>query len=86
MRYYKLIEDGYIIAIGTGAGGTEITNEEYENILTVIRSQPAPSDGKGYKLTESLEWEEYELPIVDVDEDPELTDEEALDIILGGAI
>lgn len=28
MRYYKITENGYILGIGTGAGGTEITQED----------------------------------------------------------
>ena len=40
MRYYKLIEDGYLIAIGTGVGGVEISEEEYSSHLTHIRTCP----------------------------------------------
>lgn len=39
MRYYKLIENDKLIAIGTGLGGTEITKEEYESLLTEIRTK-----------------------------------------------
>lgn len=84
MRYYKRVENDYITVVGTGHGGTEITVDEYSTILKTIQDRPTPPDGKDYRLTESLEWEEYDLPIVEVDEDPELTDEEALNIILGG--
>lgn len=69
MKYYKYIKDGCIIGIGTGIGDIEITEEEYTNILNIVRSQPTPHMGKGYKLTESLEWEEYELPIDEVSEE-----------------
>lgn len=39
MRYYKLIENNKLIAIGTGLGGTEITKEEYESLLAEIRAK-----------------------------------------------
>ena len=44
MRYYKLIENDKPIAIGTGLGGTEITKEEYENLLAEIREKAALVD------------------------------------------
>lgn len=62
--------------------GTAITAEEYANILAMLRNPPAAPGGFAYRLTESLEWELYELP--PADPDPELSAEEALDIILGG--
>ena len=63
-RYYIMYDDSnsYIIAIGTGYGGTEITEDEYNSLLTLIRNRPTPPSGKDYKLTTSLEWEEYDLP------------------------
>lgn len=39
MRYYKLIENNYILAIGTGPGGVEITEAEYNALLTEIREK-----------------------------------------------
>ena len=33
MRYYKLVENDTLIAIGTGNGGTEITDEEYNSLV-----------------------------------------------------
>ena len=39
MRYYKFIENNTLVAIGTGYGGTEITEEEYNAILTEIRTK-----------------------------------------------
>ena len=81
MRYYKVISDGYILAIGTGNGGEEITETEYSEILSIIQSRP--NDGFGYRLKTDLTWERYELPAV---EDEELTGEEAFEILLGGAV
>lgn len=40
MRYYaQYSEDGKMIAIGTGLGGTEITEAEYNTLLSEIRSK-----------------------------------------------
>ena len=62
--------------------GKAITAEEYAAILAMLRNPPEAPDGFAYRLTETLEWELYELP--PADPDPELSDQEALDIILGG--
>lgn len=81
MNCGKYVSDGYIIGISTN-GGQPITEAEYTNILYMLRNAPTAPDGYGYKLTESLQWELYELPPEDLD--PELSAEEALGIILGG--
>jgi len=67
MRYYKNIEDTYILAIGTGAGGEEITQEEYENILSVIRNRPTAETGYAYRLRTDLTWELAEAPVTEDD-------------------
>lgn len=85
MRYYKQISDNYILAIGTGYGGKEISEQEYNEIMSVIRSCPN-EDGKGYRLRTDLTWEEYALPPVVLSDDDELSTDEAMDILLGGAI
>lgn len=42
MRYYAQYNDnGKLIAIGTGYGGTEITESEYNALLTEIREKSA---------------------------------------------
>lgn len=63
---------------------TEITAEQYTKIMSMLRNRPTAPDGYGYRLTESLEWKLYELPPVEVEEDPELSDSEALEIIVNG--
>lgn len=68
MRYYKIIENGYLVGIGTGAGGIEITEKEYNSILAHIQSCPIAEEGYGYRLKEDLTWELYELPIVPEEE------------------
>ena len=75
MRYYKTIDNGYILSVGTGNSGVEITESEYSEILSVIRSKPTAREGFDYRLKTDMTWEEYELPPIE----PEpLTDEEAL--------
>lgn len=83
MRYNKIIDNGYIISVGTGNGGTEITEQEYAEILATIRNKPTARDGYGYRLKTDLTWELAELPPVEPDVD-DLTADEALNIILGG--
>lgn len=84
MRYCKTIEDGYLTAIGTGPGGEEITQEEYDHILAIIRSCPAAEAGYMYRLKANLTWEL--VPAPQEVADPEISDSEALDIILGGEV
>lgn len=64
--------------------GKEITAAEYKNILSIIRNKPTAPDGYGYRVNDELEWELYELPTED--DDPEISEAEALEIILGGAV
>lgn len=85
MRHYKQISDDCIAAIGTGPGGVEITESEYNEIMAVIQNRPQ-ADGKGYRLKTDLTWEEYDLPPEpEPSDEDELSDAEALDILLGGA-
>ena len=45
MRYYAQYDDsGTLIAIGTGYGGTEITESEYNTLLSEIREKSALVD------------------------------------------
>ena len=84
MRYYKIITDGYLVAVGSGSGGTEITEAEYAELLNIIRSKPVATEGYDYRLKSNLTWELYELPPMPI-EDEEISDTEALNIITGGA-
>lgn len=76
MRYYRNDKDGYLLSIGTGNSGTEITSEQYAEIRGVIANKP---DGD-YLLTSSLEWEPYTPEPAE----PDPTSEELLSILLGG--
>lgn len=61
--------------------GKEITAEEYEKIKEMVKNHPEAPDGYAYNLNERLEWELVELPVSD-----EITDTEALEILLGGGV
>lgn len=95
MKYYAQYDNGKLIAIGTDCGGTEISEKEYNNLLSEIHSKAT--------LTEQLysgdidiedvpeEWRAEIQERVDVrvsicgPVDPdEISDSEALAIILGG--
>ena len=85
MRYYKQLSDNYILAIGTGDGGEEITEQDYNEIMSVIQSCPNEK-GKGYRLKTDMTWEEYDLPpMPEPSDDDEISTDEALNILLGGA-
>ena len=85
MQYNKQTSNNYILAIGTGYGGTEITETEYNEIMAIIQNHPT-AEGKGYRLKTDLTWEEYDLPPEpEPSDEDELSDAEALNILLGGA-
>ena len=95
MRYYKLIENDTIIAIGTGPGGTEITEAEYNTLLSEIRDKAALVDklysGEITIAEVPTGWQEEIQRRVDeriaaegAAEEQDIPAEEALDIILGG--
>lgn len=79
MRYYKVTENGYIMSIGTGMSGIEITEEEYNTILDVVQNKPMSTETTDYMLKEDLTWEAYEVePVED-----EPTAEEIINILTG---
>ena len=75
MRYYKVVENDYIYGIGIGAGSEEITETQYNEMLSMIHNRPAAPEGFTYRLTKELEWELQELPPV---EEAEATEEDFL--------
>ena len=88
MKYYKNVVDGYLISLEkreTVTTGTEITEAEYNHINSLLADRPTAPDGFSYRLSANLEWEQYEFPTVD-DVDEDISEAEALDIILGGAV
>lgn len=75
--FYKIVIDGYILVVGTGNGGESITEAEYNHIKSIIDNRPTAQCGYGYRLTAELEWELYELPIEEVDEEATAEDYES---------
>lgn len=80
MRYYKVTNNGYINMVGIGAGGTEITESEYNEIMSAIQNKPQATETTDYQLKTDLTWEAYEIEPI---EEPDIDDAEALNIILG---
>lgn len=81
----KIIKNGYISALTDGEIGIEISESECAEIIMKLKSVPKNDNPNlSYRLrADTLEWELVELP--PMPEDDELTAEEALDIITGGA-
>ena len=97
MRYYVQYNDsGALLAICTGFGGTEITEAEYNALLSEIREKAALVD-KLYNGEITIDavpadWQEEIQRRVDeriaakgTAEEQDIPAEEALDILLGGA-
>ena len=96
MRHYAQYNDsGKLIAIGTGNGGTEITEAEYNALLSEIREKAALVD-KLYSGEITIndvptEWQEEiqrrvneRIAAEGAAEEQDLSAEETLNIILGG--
>ena len=96
MRYYALYSDNKLLAIGTGCGGTEITEAEYNALLSEIREKADLVDklyGGEITINEvPADWQEEIQRRVDERiaaegsaEEQDIPAEEALNILLGGA-
>ena len=96
MRYYAKYNDtGKLFAIGTGTGGTEITESEYNRLLSEIREK-ADLVNKLYSgeiTIDAVPTERQDEIQRRVDEriaaegtaeEQDVSAEEALDILLGG--
>ena len=79
MRFFEQVDNGYIVAIGTGTFGN-ISEEEYNIILSIIHNKPPRTETTDYRLREDLTWEEYEIPPMP---EPEPDAEEILNILMG---
>ena len=95
MKYYKIENYNNIVAIGIGRGGVEITEAEYNALLSEIREKAALVDklysGEITIAEVPTDWQEEIQRRVneriaaegEAQEQP-LSAEEAMDIILGG--
>ena len=98
MRYFAQYSDsGKLLAIGTGAGGTEITESEYNTLLSEIREKAALVNRlySGEITIDDVpaEWQEEiqrrvneRIAADGAAEEQDISAEEALEILLGGAI
>ena len=96
MKYYAQYNDsGKLIAIGTGNGGVEITEAEYNRLLAEIREKAALVEQlyNGEITIDDVptEWQEEiqrrvneRIAAEGEAEEQDLSAEEALNIILGG--
>lgn len=95
MRFFKIIQNYSVTAIGTGPGGTEITEAEYNALLTEIREKAALVEQlyNGEITIDDVptEWQEEiqrrvneRIAAEGTTEEQDLSAEEALNIILGG--
>lgn len=80
MKYIIVKQNGYIVSVGTGNSGTEISEEKYNEILFVIHNKPKGTTTTDYRLREDLTWEEYEIPPIP---EPEPDANEIVDILTG---
>lgn len=96
MKYYAQYLGNRLVAIGTGIGGTEITEAKYNALLAEIREKADLVDklysGEITIADVPSEWQEEIKRRVDehiaaegAAEEQDIPAEEALDIILGGA-
>ena len=97
VRYFaRYNASGGLLSIGTGLGGTEITEAEYNALLSEIREKAALVD-KLYSGEIALsdvptDWQEEiqrrveeRIAAEEAAEEQDISAEEALDILLGGA-
>ena len=95
IRFFAIYSNNVVTAIGTGAGGTEITEAEYNTLLAEIREKAALVDklysGEITLADVPTDWQAEIQRRVDeriaaegAAAEQDLPAEEALNIILGG--
>ena len=55
--YQKNIENGYINSIVKGVNNGNITETEYNQIMSIIDNRPIAPEGYDYLLKDNLTWE-----------------------------
>ena len=96
MRFYAKYDREKLLYIGTGPGGTEITESEYNALLAEIYKKAALANklynGEITIDAVPVDWQEEIQRRVDeriaaegTAEEQDISAEEALDILLGGA-
>lgn len=69
--YYKNVQDGFIVGIGTanGTAENEISEQEYNAILDALKNRPKDTPEVIYRITEQLEY----IPFTIEPEEPEVS-------------
>ena len=55
--YQKNIENGYITSIVKGVNNGNISESEYNQIMSIISNRPITPEGYDYLLKDNLTWE-----------------------------
>ena len=55
--YQKNIENGYIKSIVKGVNNGNISESEYNQIMSIINNRPIAPEGYDYLLKDNLTWE-----------------------------
>lgn len=82
MRFYKIIQNGFLECVGQGLDGEEITEQEYNDLLAIIRNKPADPEGYIYRINEANEYVLVEAP--PAPPEAPLSADELVEILLGG--
>ena len=70
--FYKMIIGDHLVGVTTHDSkfSVEITEAEYNEILSLIHNRPTAQDGFTYKLkADTLTWELVELPPIEDDDE-----------------
>ena len=79
-----MLDNGYIIAITTGYGQIQISDDDYSRIYDLIQQKPTAPNGYDYALKDNtLEWELVALPPEPEPVETDPTADEILNIIMG---
>ena len=82
MQYYKIVNEETVTSLGTvnADGNGNITEEEYNELLTIIQQMP---EGKRIHDNGDGTYSYEDAPPMP---EPDVEPEEALEILLGGAV
>ena len=83
--FYKVVEDGFVAGFGTNGGDevTGITETEYNALAEMFADRPTAPEGYAYMIQDDpREWVLVELP---PGPDDDLSGDELVDVLLGGA-
>lgn len=82
MQYYKILNGDIVASVNTlnADGNGNITEEEYIELLTIIQQKP---DGKQIHDNGDGTYSYEDAPLLP---EPDVEPEEALEILLGGAV